>query len=291
MDCNYDTWWLEEVRDHYNLFKITLSVSVLMGSIFIVIAAIIFTINDIEGLPAMFLLIFLPLIIILMGLVWYLGKNYNKKCLVLAYTIVEILNFTLFIGSISSLKEHKVLLCIGSTVLTLLFQLGFIKNLKFAFLVILKHLFLWYTSRLVFGEISSIFPISYQGHIVIIMNLYVSEYLKRKKSFEKFSIRKQLEETKKNLKTVLDCFPNGLIVFDVQLNVKYANRKILEYFDCDQTKIVSVLNNEKYIHDKRHFQGINLDNLLINDIEKSFDLRNEEESDLGLTSKTEFKYL
>jgi hypothetical protein len=82
-----------------------------------------------------------------------------------------------------------------------------------------------------------------------------------------------------------------LIVFDVQLNVKYANRKILEYFDCDQTKIVSVLNNEKYIHDKRHIQGINLDNLLINDIEKSFDLRNEEESDLGLTSKTEFKYL
>ena len=291
MDREHDAWWHEELRDHYNLFKEIGTVVMIFGFVLISIAAAVFLYNGNHVLPSGFLFIFFTFVISFLSLVWFLGTYKNLRCFILAYFFIELGNIALFIGSTTTLKDHKILMYIGSTLFTLLFQLGFIRNSRLASLVILKHLLLWYTSRIFAGEISPIFPMTYHAHLLIILMLYISENLKRKNSFEKFSIRKQLEETKKNLKTVLDCFPNGLIVFDVQLNVKYANRKILEYFDCDQTKIVSVLKNEKYINDKRHFQGINLDNLLINDIEKSFDLRNEEESDLGLTSKTEFKYL
>ena len=44
--------------------------------------------------------------------------------------------------SYTTLKEHSVILCMSSTIHALVFQMGFIKDLKLAFVVLIKHVFI-----------------------------------------------------------------------------------------------------------------------------------------------------
>lgn len=290
MDINYDSWWLEEVKDHYHLFRKAVSLVLLSSFTLISGTSIYNSITGIDGYPAQFLGIFNALMVVLVSSLWYLRTHFHILCLVLAFICLEVLNIFLYLGSISILKEHKLILCIGSTAITLLYQIGFVKNIYVAVLVIIKHTFLWYTSKIFTGEIPSHMPYTLQGHIAVLLYVFMSEYLKRKKSFEKYSITRQLELTKRNLQTILDSFPNGMIVLTKNLEIRYANRKILESFICNQVSLLHILKTEKYIKDRRYFQGINFDCLLINDILQSFQLKNDQESALGLTTRMEYKY-
>ena len=169
MDREHDAWWHEELRDHYNLFKEIGTVVMIFGFVLISIAAAVFLYNGNHVLPSGFLFIFFTFVISFLSLVWFLGTYKNLRCFILAYFFIELGNIALFIGSTTTLKDHKILMYIGSTLFTLLFQLGFIRNSRLASLVILKHLLLWYTSRIFAGEISPIFPMTYHAHLLIIL--------------------------------------------------------------------------------------------------------------------------
>ena len=285
MDLTYDSWWLEEVKEHYRLFKFSASIIFSMFSLLSISGIIINSSNNVEGIPTKYLISFIITLASLLALMWYMHTHFNNICLGIAFISIECVNIGFSYISNKTLKDHTPLLCIGSTVVTLLFQIGFVKSLKFSFLITLKHLFIWYTSRLLFGDISAHFPISYMGHIAITVHIMINEYIKRKKSYEKYHIIKKLELTQRNLKTILDSFPDGLIVLNNDLSIVYSNKKILEFMNCKSECLENILKNIKYIENRRYYFSNTDNDMLINDIEHSKDFEIGKECSLGLSSK------
>ena len=284
MDITYDSWWLEEVKDHYQLFKFSAGIIFSLASLLSTSAIVINSSKSVEGIPTKYLLPFLIVLACIFMLMWYLRTHFNKICLGIAFALIECLNIGFCLLTNNTLKDQTPLLCIGSTVLTLLFQIGFVKDLKLAFLISVKHLFLWYTSRILTGDISVHFPLSYTGQIAIIVYIMSSEYIKRKKSYEKYHIIKKLEYTKRNLQTILDNFPDGLIVLNDQLSIIYSNQKILEIMNCNGDNLEKSLKNIAYIDNRRNYLAQTDNNLLISDIENSKYFEIGKECSLGLSN-------
>ena len=111
----------------------------------------------------------------------------------------------------------------------------------------------------------------------------VIEYLKRKKRYEAYQIRKKLEYTQINLQTILDCFPDGLIVLNNSLSIVYSNHKILKILNCSNESLLNDLKNVSYIDDKRKYSEKADNNLLISDIENRMHIDIGEECILGLS--------
>jgi signal transduction histidine kinase len=284
----YEDWWIQESKSTFYFFKIIAS---LIYSMMISVASVgTLVLNNIEGVPKAFMLGFFISMTLLVGLIWYLDTNFSRLSLVVGYFTIEVLNISFYLGATKGLKDHQLIFCIGSSIITILFQLGFVSNFKLTLLVTLKHIFLWYTSKIIFKEIPFHFPLSISGPMCVIIYVTVSEYLKRKKSFETFITSKELELAQRNLKTILDCFPDGLIVFNQSLEIQYANYKILEYLQCTAEDLFNILRAQVYISNRRSYEGPNHSNSLMNDIQNCFLMHVGKESPLGLTQALGFIY-
>ena len=133
------------------------------------------------------------------------------------------------------------------------------------------------------GEILFHFPTTITGHMSVIVCVIVSEYLKRKNRYEKYQIRKELELTQRNLQTILDSFPDGLVVLNNDLMIVYNNHKILQFMNCGSQNLIKVLKNITYIDNRRNYLGETNNNLLMRDIENSRYFEIGKECILGLS--------
>ena len=142
MNIGYDLWWLEEVREHYKLFKYLSSAFFFVLNLQILFAFTIGSEECFEGIPMNSLLIYYIIAGTFVSLLWYMGTDFNEKCLWVAFLNSEFLNICFYLSSYTILIEQKLILCMGSTVHLLVLQMGFIKNLKFAFIMLVKHVFI-----------------------------------------------------------------------------------------------------------------------------------------------------
>ena len=284
MDLTYDHWWLEEVKEHYKLFKYTVTIIFFMIVSQSTILILFSQAHSIEGVRTEYAIMFFFVLGTLIALLWYFGRNIKTISLIVAFLVSEWINVMFCILSHTTLKSHTTVLCIVSTVHIVLFQMGFIKSLKLALIIPLKHIFIWYTHRVISGDIPIHIPATFSAQIAITVYIMVSEYIKRKKNYEKFFIRKKLEYAQRNLQTILDSFPDGLIVFNNQLSIVYSNDKILEFLDCSKSNLLKVLQKVTYMDKRRDYLGQTDNNLLINDVDNSRNLKFGSESSLGLSS-------
>ena len=283
MNNGYDSWWLEEVKEHYKLYKHLSTLFLLSITAHIIYAATIGSEKCFENIPFEFTIFYYTVTCLFTILLWYMGTNFNESCLKLAFLKGEFFNFCFCAASYTVAKDQVIILCIASTVHTLAFQLGFIKDLRFAFVILIKHHFAWYTYRIFSGEIPAHFPTTHTGHLSVLICVMVVEFLKRKNRFEAYQIRKKFEYTQRNLQTILDSFPDGLIVLNNSLSIVYKNHKILKILNCCNESLLNSLTSVSYSDDKRNYLRETDSNLLIRDIEKRIHMKAEEECILGLS--------
>ena len=291
MNMHHDSWWLEEVRDHYSLFKFASSTVFSFGFITAVIAIPVNSSYELQETPTNGLLLFFSIIISLIMLMWYIDSSYNNTHLLLAFIIIELINIMFTLSLCPSLKEHQVILAMISTIITVKYQLGFIQNLNYAFLVIVKHTFMWYLYRVYTREMIFNFPWSIILPVTLAIFVMLSEVLKRQKSYERFHTRHKLESTQRNLQTILDCFPDGLIVLNKDIEIKYSNFKILEYLNCPQDSVLTCLNKNSSIREQENKIIDNSRKIsLLENIKNHLSLEIGQESSLGLTEISDKSY-
>ena len=291
MNLHHESWWLEEVKEHYILFKKAASTVFCVAFSSAAIAMAVNTEGHVQGVSFNSIILFFSCIIPSLLLMWQLRSSFSKYHLFIAFFLIEAINIIFTIASYSNLQEHKVILAMNSTVMTLKYQIGFVKSLSFAFLVVLKQLFIWYFYRIIIGDIPFHVPCSIVLPTAFIIYAMFSEYLKRKKSYERYYTRYKLESTQRNLQTILDCFPDGLIVLNNKIEVKYSNIKILEYLHCSQENLLKVLDSLSSIRGREKKKLDNDNNItLLDDIKFQLLLETGKESSLGLTEHYKNSY-
>ena len=180
MEDQYEDWWLKEVKDHYQLFKLAISAMLAIAACSCIISYTIFSVQGIQGVSTTLLFLFLIGVTGIVSLVWYLDHHFSKVSIMVALFSIEFMSTIYILRAFSTLQDHKMMICILTTSSALLIQMGFIKNTKLALLIPVKNLFMWYTLHIINGDIHPHFPLTYMGHAGAILHALIYEALRRK---------------------------------------------------------------------------------------------------------------
>ena len=225
-------WWNKYFLSSYQRFCTTFRFIVLISFSIRTIIALVYSFDSAFGGEE--LQKFSIVLLIYMFLEKLKSFDVNLRKLIM-YFLIEILNIALRITSLKESKQDSNLLCLESTLVTLLFQSNAFESMNINFIISIKHVGLWYFVNEDFSLPTSV--TSYMVCIVILLIWYLFE--RDKRQFLKTTHKAQNKEAKtvQELSTLIQIFPQGLIILDKDFRVQFKN-DLIDFIIKDQDALM-----------------------------------------------------
>ncbi|OMJ77844.1 hypothetical protein SteCoe_22478 [Stentor coeruleus] len=161
-----------------------------------------------------------------------------KKLVIL--TITEAMNCALRKFSITMNKSGSNIVCIDSTIIILLFQTNLFETFLPNLLIIVKHVAIWclFDSE---NEIKASDIGIFTTNFFIVFLWTLHEYDKRKSLKELHCAKVAVCQAHKQLSELLSFFPDGLLIVNNQLKLKYANKALRVILNANDNDLVNCL--------------------------------------------------
>jgi len=275
-----DTWWNEEVNEQFEFMQSVATKPYILVSAFRFLLGI-FGILQMPC-PVQFLLLVLSV-----GMVSVFEKTKNVNPTYKAWVAIifaEVLGNFIWVVSVTILDKHQVPLCMLTCACMLLHQFKFVRSPVWLLVLTGKYVFQWYYFHLILGSVplpDDILP--YTSSILFVLILSKHEVKRRSNSFERFEYLNELESTKKSLSTLLDCFPNGILIIDHYKSLLLYNNGTKDLLNCSSDEeIVKTLSTMTYAPERKiHFQ-LRQETSFQEDVHECFGLQLNQETNLGI---------
>jgi len=118
----------------------------------------------------------------------------------------------------------------------------------------------------------------------LVLFVVVINQLRRSQESKKYSFIQNLTKEKSELVDFIENLPSGVVVLDLNLQIKKVNKKALEYFCCSKEGLFETLRTLNYSNEKRIFYKEHPEEGVLCDIKNSSNLELNQEIELGIVS-------
>jgi signal transduction histidine kinase/CheY-like chemotaxis protein len=185
----------------------------------------------------------LTLLVLLTLLIMKLTANWSPTPRKIAsFIAIELLLIGLRIASYHSSHSDFTLFFFESSLLTIFFQANIFNNEYISDFIIVKHLLTWYFADDSFDlRMNNPAPIGICFACVSIWSMYEKE--KRSSMMQKNEAQQAERTSNEQLAQILQLFPDGLIIINRKLSVKFGNSAIYSLLSTSKAEVVSRLKN------------------------------------------------
>jgi len=278
-----DSWWGEELANNIDIVRKIASVPIIVAYLCrIVLIALGFSVFQKSWQIASFLVS--PIVF------YFLSKirvENNALVVIVICVLTEIYNLALWANSKQILESHQPILGMIATFYVAILQCSVLKSRTAVVLSVVKHVIVWDVQNYFFYEVSiEKQSVSMMASLTFVICSCCHVFNLRKKSYQTYLYRKQLERTKHCLDSLVSFFPDGLIVVSQNKEVLLANSFVEEKLQCRANQVIGMLESLEYIPQRQiHFE--NRSTLPIRDIEEALTFQLDTEMILGVVAYQE----